>query len=85
MFNKGDKLNVKSSVTVKDLCGIGFDKSGAQKILTGGMRFVADGHGYSRKNKEKYTIAVINYGVGCWIWKDWIRPKQEQLTFVFTE
>jgi hypothetical protein len=82
MFNKGDKLSVKSSVTVKDLCGIGFDKRGAQKILTGKMRFVRNTFA---RDQRKYTINVLGYSVSCWIWKDWIRPKQEQLTFVFTE
>jgi hypothetical protein len=82
MFKKGDRLKVKSHITKKDLQGIGYNEGSPEKVLRGEMEFVHDGfHG----DLEKYTIDVLGYGSCCWIWKGWIQPKHEQLTFTFIE
>jgi hypothetical protein len=84
MFKSGDRLKVKSHVTRDVLMGIGFSGKGADLILAGVAEY--EGEGYSAiGEKRKYIINVLGYSHGCWIYEDWIRPKNEQLTFIFTE
>ena len=82
MFKPGDRLRVKPNVTAEMLKGIGFNYTAQKAILGGAMEFESDDY-YG--DYDSYGVTVLGYAGDCWIWKDWIQPKQEQLTFVFKE